>query len=285
MKLLVTHRSPDLDAIGAVWMCTRFLAREYSDAKHAFVNAGETIDLRTAADMGFSSEDITHVDTGLGDFDHHQKDRGMLRVCATSLVYDYVIHVHPEYANDSALAYLSDYVNAIDHFEENAWEDADSLRNCFLIQNLIDGLQRTGVQDDEALLHFGFECLDAAYSSLGAQVQAAKEIEKGIEFDTPWGRGIAMQTAVDEVLKLAAKKGFALSIRKDPHKGDIRIKATPGKNTDLTALYEKIVAKDSVGHWYFHPGKTMILNGSSKDANKKPSPLTIQDIIVFATNK
>ncbi len=285
MKLLVTHRSPDLDAIGAVWMWTRFVPREFADAKHAFVNAGETIDLRLAADMGYSPQDIVHVDTGLGDFDHHQPDRGMQRVCATSLVYDYVSHIHPELQTDEALEFLVDFVNTVDHFEEVSWEHADSMQHCLLIHNLIDGLQRFGVQDDEVLLQFGFSCLDAAYNALAAQVQAAKEMEKGVVFESIYGKAIAMETAVDTVLKLAAKKGFALVIRKDPHKGDIRIKAAPNKGIDLTDLHKKIIAKDTVGHWYFHPGKTMILNGSTKDANKRPSPLTIQEIIAFATNK
>ena len=129
MKLLVTHRSPDLDAISSVWCFTRFQASEFSDAKHAFVNAGESIDLRTAEDLGFSPEDVVHVDTGLGDFDHHQPERGMKRICATSLVYDYVSHLHPELQGDAALQFLVEYITAIDHFEECFWDNATDLKN------------------------------------------------------------------------------------------------------------------------------------------------------------
>src|SRR5690349_2959409 len=135
MKLLVTHRAPDLDAIASVWMLRRFDARNFADAKLYFVNAGETIDLRTAADLGFSPEEITHTDTGKGQFDHHQAERGMLRVCATSLVYDYVCHIHPELGQDEALKYVSEFVTQIDHFEENAWDNATDLKNQFLIHN------------------------------------------------------------------------------------------------------------------------------------------------------
>ncbi|MEP7166625.1 MAG: hypothetical protein ABI758_01450 [Candidatus Woesebacteria bacterium] len=279
MKLLVTHRSPDLDAISSVWCFTRFHATQFADAKHAFVNAGESIDLRAAEDLGFSPEDVVHVDTGLGDFDHHQEERGMKRVCATSLVYDYVSHLHPELQGDQALQFLVEYVNAIDHFEECFWENATDLKNNLLIQNLIDGLQRYGVQDDEALMHFGFQCLDAAHASLSAQIQAKGELKKGTEFETKWGKAIALETAVDEVLKLSQKSGFLIAIRKDPNRGDIRIKAAPGKGIDLTPIYEKITEMDTVGRWYFHPGKTMLLNGSSKEMNRKPSPLTLEQII------
>lgn len=284
MKLLVTHRSPDLDAIASVWAFTRFHATEFSNSKHYFVNAGDTIDLRIAADMGYDIEDVVHTDTGLGEFDHHQEERGMKRVCATSLVYDYVSHLHPELQNDKALIFLVDYVNAIDHFEECNWPDSDNLKNCLLIQNLIDGLQRFGVQDDEALLQFGFSCLDAAYASLGAEIQAKEELSKGVEFETKWGKGIAIETAVDEVLKLAQKSGYVIAIKKDPKRGDIRIKAVPGKGIDLTPIYKTVTNTDLVGHWYFHPGKTMLLNGSNKDANKKPSPLTIEQVIKIFSN-
>lgn len=285
MKLLVTHRSPDLDAIASVWMLTRFHAIEFADSKHYFVNAGDSIDLRTAADLGFAPEDIVHTDTGLGEFDHHQPERGMLRVCATSLVYDYVTHMHPDLKGDKGLAFLSDYVNSIDHFEECFWPNADDLKHSLLIQNLIDGLQRFGVQDDEALLQFGFQCLDAAYASLSAEVQARDVISKGKEFMTPWGKGIAIESPVDEVLKLAQRMGYMVAVKKDPKRGDIRIKAVPGKGIDLTSIYEQILKIDTVGHWYFHPGKTMVLNGSSKDANKKPSPLKLEQVIELFEKK
>ncbi len=280
MKLLVTHRAPDLDAITSVWVLKRFDAQSYADAKLYFVNAGEAIDPRVAADMGFNLEDITHTDTGLGDFDHHQPERGMKRMCATSLVTQYVCHIHPELQQDKALAYIAEYVTMIDHFEEHAWDNAADLKYQFMVHNLIEGIRRSGVQDDQAVMNFGFQCLDAAYAGLAEQIQAQEIIEtKKIEFDTKWGKGIALETANDEVIKLSQKSGYAIAIRKDPHKGDIRIKAVPQKGIDLTPIADKIMKMDTVGRWYFHPGKTMLLNGSSKELSRKPSPLTIQQVI------
>lgn len=285
MKLLVTHRSPDLDALASVWMLRRFDARNYADSKLYFVNAGESVDLRTAADLGFSPEDITHTDTGKGQFDHHQEERGKLRVCATSLVYDYVCHIHPELKTDKALSFMSEYVTQIDHFEESNWEHATDLLYQCMIHNLIDGARRSGLTDDEAIARFGFTCLDAAYSGIAEQLEAQQEIEiKRQEFMTPWGKAMAIESANDEVIKFAQKSGYVVVVRKDPHVGNIRIKAVPGKNIDLTAIYEKVKAQDTVGHWYFHPAKTMLLNGSGKAVNHKPSPLTIPEIIHFFTN-
>lgn len=280
MKLLVTHNAPDLDAIASCWLFVRFEARDFANAKFGFVNPGETFDVRNAVDMGFSPEDIIHTDTGLGPFDHHQPERGMKRVCAASLVYEYLCQVHPEYKQDKALAFIVEYVNTIDHFEEQSWPEADDLKNQLLIQNLIDGVRLVGMHDDEALLHFGFTCLDGAYAAVGEQLRAQVDLDtKATSFKTKWGNACAIESANDEVMKLAQKQGFVVVVRKDPTRGNIRIKAVPNKDIDLTDVANAIMAKDTVGRWYFHPGKTMLLNGSSKVKDHKPSPLTIAEVV------
>jgi hypothetical protein len=280
MKLLVTHFAPDLDAIASVWMLRRFDERNYADAKLGFVNPGETFDLRSAADLGFSPDDITHTDTGLGVFDHHQPERGMKRICATSLVFDYICDIHPEYKSDKALAYISEYVTAIDHFEENAWEGADDYKFQFMLQNIIEGLRLVGIHDDEGMCHFGFSCIDGVYAAIREQIGAQEAIEeKGNTFETKWGRALAIESANDETIKLGQKQGFVLVVRKDPGKGNIRIKAVPDKGIDLTAVADEIKSHDSVGTWYIHPAKTMLLNGSSKSNNQIPSPLTLAQVV------
>ncbi|PWU23845.1 hypothetical protein C5B42_01635 [Candidatus Cerribacteria bacterium 'Amazon FNV 2010 28 9'] len=280
MKLLVTHHSPDLDAIGSCWMLKRFDAETYADAKIDFVNPGETIDLRTAADLGFAREDITHVDTGLGPFDHHQPERGLQRVCATTLAYDYVCTLHPELAKDEALFFLADYVNTIDHFEEVFWDKADDMKYQLLLQNLIEGVRLSGASDDLAQLNFGFTCLDSAYAVLTQQVEAYHELEqKGRPFKSPWGKALAIESKNDETIKLAQKQGFIVVVRKNAEHGNVRIKAIPGKQIDLTPLYEQIKREDTIGTWYFHPSKTMLLNGSSKSKVDVPSPLSLDRIV------
>lgn len=280
MKLLVTHYSPDLDAISSLWILKRFDERTYANAKLAFVNPGSTIDLRSAADLGFSPEDITHTDTGLGEFDHHQPERAKKRICATSLTYDYICDIHPEYLADKALSYLVEYVNAIDHFEEIAWEKADDFKYQFLLQNLIDGVRLVGLHDDEALTHFGFTCLDGVYAALKEQIGAQEAIdEKGTTFPTVWGRAMAIESANDEVIKLAQKQGYVLVVRKDPGRGNIRIKAIPGRKIDLSKVHQEIKKHDSTGSWYFHPAGTMLLNGSSKSNNQLPSPLSLLEVV------
>ncbi len=280
MKLLVTHFAPDLDAIASIWIFKRFDERNFADAKLAFVNPGETVDLRTAADMGFSPEEIVHTDTGLGTFDHHQPERGMKRICATSLVYDYICDIHPEYKQDEALSYLVEYVTAIDHFEENAWDGADDLKFQFLLQNILEGIRLVGLYDDESLCHFAFTCLDGVYAALKEQLGAQEAINEGGRlFVTKWGKALAIESANDETIKLGQKQGFVLVVRKDPGKGSIRIKAVPDKGIDLTKISQAIKHKDPTGTWYFHPAKTMLLNGSNKTSNQTPSPLSLDEVV------
>jgi len=125
-KLIVTHHSPDLDAIGSVWLLHRFDFQHYADAQTAFVDPGSTLNPSEAERLGFQMHQVIHVDTGLGEFDHHQPERGHDHICATSLVFDYAARLHPELKNDQALNFLVEYITETDHFEELYWPDSSS---------------------------------------------------------------------------------------------------------------------------------------------------------------
>lgn len=108
MKIVVTHNSPDWDAITSVWLLKRYLPG-WENAVVNFVPAGtrsvipsEPIRqtqgrLRESRDPNtikkepiekIANDEIIHVDTGLGPLDHHQTSD--LNVCAASLTYEYV---------------------------------------------------------------------------------------------------------------------------------------------------------------------------------------------------
>ena len=69
MKIIVTHFSPDLDAITSIWLIKKFLPG-WQDAEVQFAPAGKALDNRSPDE----NPDIIHVDTGLGKFDHHQSN-------------------------------------------------------------------------------------------------------------------------------------------------------------------------------------------------------------------
>lgn len=279
-RLIVTHHAPDLDAIGSTWLLKKFASQEYADARIAFVNPGDTITLNEAEEYGAQLHEVTHVDTGFGEFDHHQPDRAKQHICASSLVYDYLCGMHPELKDDQALQVLIEYIIQIDHFEEIFWPEAKEHRTLFMIHELIKGHELVDPHNDESQLYFGFDCLNNVYA-IATQHLKAEEIikDKGQKFSIKYGDCLALNTSNDDTIKLAQKQGYVLVLRKDPKLGAIRIKVRPDAEFDLTPVYEQIKTLDQTGTWFYHGSGKMLLNGSTKDRNQKPSPLSLNQVV------
>ncbi len=271
-----------MDAISAVWLLKRFVAQDFADAKVAFVNPGETIALEEAEHYGAQLHEATHVDTGFGEYDHHQPERAMQRICATTLVYDHACKIHPELKEDGALALLVEHVNQVDHFEEIYWADSSAPRNLMMIQDLIKGCELTEPHDDESQLYFGFACLEKAYAVLVQHCKAQEIIaQKGQEFNIKAGKCLAIETSNDDTIKLGQKMGFVLVVRKDPKLGIVRVKVRPDADLMLHALAEKVKIADPAAHWFFHGSGKMLLNGSTKDRDQKPSKLLLEQMVTI----
>ncbi len=279
-KLIVTHHAPDLDAIGASWLLKNFDTQHYGDAKFAFVNPGSTITASEVRRLEINPQNVVHVDTGLGEFDHHQPERGHDHISAASLVYDYLCRIHPDLKDDQALASLVTFITEIDHFDEIHWSEADHPRYNFMLHQIIKGLEFIELHDDDSQLHFGFICLEGVYSAL-KQHHKAEEIlkTKAQYFEIKIGRCMAVETRNDDTIKLAQKHGAAIAIRKDSSQGHIRVKARPDVKIDLKELHQEIVKVDQEGTWYYHPSGKMLLNGSVKDRSQKPSSLSLEEVI------
>jgi hypothetical protein len=283
-NLIVTHHVPDLDAVGAVWMLKRFDPQNYADARVGFVNPGSRISLDEANALNAELHEVTHVDTGLGRFDHHQPDRGLLKISATSLTYDYVCSLDGNLSEDSTLQNLVNFVTEIDHFGEIHWPDANNLRYSFMLHELIRGFELQTYFNDDSQLHFGLSCLDCAYAVLKHHHKAEEIIiEKGQVFQLAEGSAMAISTRNDDTIKIAQRQGMILVVRKDPDLGNIRIKARPDSNIDLKALHDKILEVDRVGNWYYHPSGKMLINGSVKHQDQAASPLTLSDVVKMVT--
>ncbi len=282
-QLIVTHHAPDLDAIGSVWALKRFETEKFADAKIAFVNPGETISIDEAHELGFELHDVTHVDTGLGRFDHHQPERAGDHICATSLVYDFMCSRNRDLENDQALQIISEFITEIDHFGEIYWHDAGDYKYTMMIHELIRGIEFTDPHDDDSQMQFGLKCLDAAYAALTQQVKAKEVIEeKGQSFTIGPVKCLALETRNDDTIKVAQKQGYELVIKKDPKQGNIRIKLRPDSKVILKKLYDAVLKADTVGHWFYHNSGKMLINGSRKHTSQIPSPLSLEKIVELA---
>ncbi len=281
MPLLVTHNAPDLDAIASIWLLTRFDSQHYSGSRITFVNAGETISLEAAAALGYNLDQVTHVDTGGGDFDHHDVNRSGKEFCAAKLVFDYLKKIHPEIEQNFALIEIVKHVLEVDHFGEVFWPESNHPRYQFMLHEIIAGIDRTETNDDTYQVELGARLLDYVYAGMKSYLQARAELINGLVFPLKNGTAFAILSSNEEVLAAAQKNGHLLAIKKDEQLGNIRIKARPDANFNLEQIYQAIKLKDNIGTWYYHPSGKMLLNGSRKNINQKPSPLTLEEIIVI----
>lgn len=283
-RLIVTHHAPDLDAIGAVWMLKRFDTQHYGTAKVSFVDPGSTITAEDAEQLGFQLHEVTHVDTGFGEFDHHQPDRGQEFVSATSLTYKYICSIHPDYSDNQALKAISEFVTEIDHFREIYWPDSDHQRYSFMIHELIKGVEFYDPHNDDSQLQFGLQCLDSAYGVMTQRIKAEEIIaQEGVIFECSAGKCLGIETSNDETIKLAQKQGYTIVIRKDPKLGNIRIKARPDSDVNFKTLADAISKVDPKASWYYHPSGKMLINGSRKHRNQKASQLPLKEVIGIIT--
>lgn len=279
-KYIVTHHVPDLDAIASTWLLKTFDQQHYGEARFEFVDPGRQLDEDRQRELQVTSAEITHVDTGLGEFDHHQPDRGQTYVCAATLVHDYLCQLHPDLKTDHALQTIVNFINEIDHLHEIYWPDASNHRYGFMIHELLEGMEAMQLHDDDSLLHFGMTCLDAIYAHLTQTIKAEELLaQKAYFFEIKEIRCAAIETENDDVIKVAQKQGIMMVVRKDPQKGFVRIKVRPDSKLDLKPVYDEVVKRDPLANWYYHQSGKMLLNGSSKHRNQNPSRLTLAEVV------
>lgn len=296
MKVIITHNSPDVDAVASVWLIKKFLPG-WEDAIVKFVAAGERIDggkwkdaSQTLPIESIENDEVIHVDTGMGPLDHHQTTSD--KICAASLTWDYVRNKNEELKVDNsekikdrmgAVSRIVKIITDIDHFKEVFWQDPLADYHEFDIIAILDGLKVQFPNRDDYYVEFIGKILDAILHEFENRIWAEKEILRvGQKFDTRFGKAIAFETINDSVIKLSQKMGYVIAVRKDPRKGYVRIKAIPAKDKidiDLTPVYEKLKIADPDATWYLHISRKMLLNGSVKNPKMRPSKLTLNEII------
>jgi len=273
MKTVVTHIYPDADAITAVWLIKRYLPG-WQDAPVKTVPAGETLDGKPAD----ADDEVFHVDTGLGRFDHHQKNDF---TCAARLVYQYLKSEQSLPQKDiTALDRLVNFINAVDHFQEVFYPQAEADRYDFSFYQLVEGLNHF-LKTTSEVLDFCFIMLDVFLRLLKTKIDAETEIKRGLIFKSQFGRSLAMETANSGAIKLALKLGYALVVVKNPKTGHARIKTQPSDRYDLSSVYRKIMEVDKKGTWFLHISHHMLLNGSSKHPHFIATGLSLPQLIAI----
>ena len=299
MHVIVTHASPDWDAIGSVWILKRFLPG-WENAKVEFVPAGNRSprvahkDEEANSQVVVTKDDtkIIHVDTGLTPLDHHQIYD--TTICSVSRSWEYVLQQNPSlHATTSdtkredkihAMERIVSYLVQLDHFQEVFWPDAGSDIHEFTLYGILEGMKGLHPDDDNYFVSWGMEILDAMLKRFESRIWAEKEIAQGKEFRTKWGKGLALATINDSAIKLAQKMGYAVVVRKDPRKGYVRIKAVPFKegitpDINLSLVHNQLEKMDPEATWFLHVSNKMLLNGTPKNPKMIPTHLTLEQIV------
>lgn len=272
MKIIVAHLSVDLDAISSAWLLKKYRPG-WKDAQLKFVPAGSTLDNKPVDE----NPDIAHIDTGLGMFDHHQiEDRNL---CAAKRVFDFLVKEKHIKSHDlEPLSRMVDFIVQIDNFKELFFPNPTSDIYEFSLHQVIEGLKGV-IADDKERCELGFKLLDGVLQIFKNKIRAEAEIQQGLIFQSRWGKSLGIETRNEEALRFALLSGYELVARKDPERGNVRIKTKPGEKLDLTPLYNKLKEADPKATWFLHISKNMLLNGSSKNPDSIPSSLPLQRVI------
>lgn len=256
---IVGHLAPDLDCLTAIWLLIRFGGAE--DAELQFVPAGKTLhDQPDDADPL-----VVHVDTGNGRFDHHQRADRL--ICSAELVRRAIA------PRDRALERMVRRVCQID----TAMAPANEL-GFFNITALIDGYNQLFPTRPHHVAYAMLANLDAWYEHEARQMRLEEAFAKRLEFETPWGLGIAMESVDGGSSKLAYNHGAVLYAYRDGH-GWMGIAAQSRSQVDLSSVYADLRRVDSRADWYLHPSKRMLLCGSPKAPAGVLSSLTLLELV------
>ena len=255
--IIVGHLHPDLDCLAAIWVLRRWGGLQ--NAALAFVSAGQTLDGQPAD----SDPQVIHVDTGGGRFDHHRTND--LSLSAAELVRRAVA------PDDPALARMIRNVTLIDHAQVD-------ITPVFNVNDMIAGYHSLYPDRPEAVVMAMMGNFDAWHAHEERQLRLDAAFANRIEFDTPWGLGIGMESDDGASSRLAFGAGAVLYVYRDG-KGRSGIAARSRSNVDLTTVYHDLRRLDPGADWYLHPSKRLLLCGTAKAPPRVPTRLTLEEIV------
>jgi hypothetical protein len=275
MKKIITHINPDLDAVASAWLIKRFLPG-WENAEIGFVEATASTEKMVGVDQ---SPDILFVDVGRGKLDHHQNS-GYLS--ATKLCFDYILEIRKNQPlsllEQTVLEKIVEVVTQIDNASDLKWEEIFQARYQFYLHTLIEVLRGLG-ENDSQVIEFGFRALDAILLNLKNKIRAEEELKNGIEFQTRWGKGIAVESGNKHVLLVGEILGYAIVVKKSPKRGGVQIYSRPDSGADLKEAYEKVKKMDPQSDWFLHATHRLLLNEGSVNPNMRPTKLSLGQII------
>lgn len=271
MKTIVTHLSPDIDAIASVWLIHRYLPG-WEEAAVELVSAGFTLNNMPPD----KDKNILHVDTGMGTFDHHHTSDF---TSATRLIFDDLRkkgHIGDDEAE--AIERVVDVVTRYDHFKETELDSPDDDIHIFSVAYAVLGL-RKDLRYGQHLIEISEEMLDGILQYMKGKVHAEHIIKKGHTCTTHWGKTLFVETDNDGATRAAQIKGFDLVVRYSPSYKNVSIKLHPRVRKTLKKLEKALVPGDTGAFWFYHASGHMLLNASTRDTRHMVTKYTLAEIV------
>lgn len=266
---IVTHRKPHLDEVVAAWLLTTF-DPALKDAAFQFV--GYTTD---GSNVPTGAQYIA-IGVGRGKFDEHRLQVG--HSCC-QLVYQDLMHrglIPNDCFEDKAVEWLVDYAHKED---TGQWELTDPNYTSFSIPAILRGIWMVH-QDDQVLMQKGLEIIAAVAAQLDERAKFLADWDRRIEFDTQWGKAVAVHSSFRGSDAIAYHHGFVLRAQTDPTKAFGDFRAPANSKVDLADLYQKLNALEP-GSWYLHQSKKILTSNVDPSNGHEPTKFTLQQLIDF----
>lgn len=270
-KQLITHARPHIDDVMALWLLTSFHP-DFAKASIDFIQKG--------VKQAPVPEGAIAIGIGGGQFDEHKGDIGE---SATSLVWKWLQSepsVRLSELEKSALDRLVGWVHREDLGELKTlpgWEWSVTVPVEYSF-DLFAG-------DNQRVYAFGAQILSVTFGYYKSIAQLDLDWDKRVEFETQWGKGVALESAASGLSEKAWSAGAVMVIQINPIEGQRQFRAKQTSSVDFSETYEKVRASEPEATWFLHHEKRMLLCGSrSTGTDFVPSKLTLQQMIDLVTS-
>lgn len=279
MKKIITHISPHLDEIVAIWLIRKF-DPGWSDCQVDFKAtnpAGGEVDLE-AVDK---DPNVLYLGLGRSKFDEHKLEKeAAAHDCAATLVWKDLLSRDLGPENQDEKAGIEKLLEFILKEDTGELKSIDHFLSDFTIDALWAGFSQFNRGDSEKKLSYGLPLIDYMVTNLINVAGAERELkEKGLRFETLWGPAVALESESGTVATRAYRQGYVLLVGINPKLGYRRLTGKTGSDVDLTDAYNKVKTLDPDADWYLHQSKRMLLSGSHSAPNVKISRLSLQDLV------
>ena len=264
MKTLLTHIRPHLDDICGLWLLKRYFPGA-STAAIDFIPTDQK-----GGDVDGNPE-VLAVGVGRGRFDEHKGDIGE---CATTLVYKDVSGEIQDALEKRAVEKIVAWV-----FQEDTGQLGALQYRSFAVPSIIEGYFDSHEKDSHKVTEFGFALLDALLAMQKNEVRLEDDWKNRIEFDSRFGRAVAVIGTSRQFDSYGYRHGFPLVVIMDPTGTYHTVRANAASEIDLTSAYEALHQREPNASWYFHHSKKMLICGGDHAPSATPSTLSMQELI------